>query len=139
AHARRLAIADTSQHAPHALERAPDVVDGSLVAREEREELHGNDGAMTREVLDDALVGDRARRHPAEIAQLSLDGLAAVTAQWRVGDDEAQPVVDVQHANGPGPGQATRSACPRRRAARAQQAVDAGAGAVPVRHRRARI
>src|SRR5262249_57440543 len=31
-HAPLLAIADASQHVPHALERAPDVVDGSLVA-----------------------------------------------------------------------------------------------------------
>src|SRR2546422_9296133 len=61
AHAPLLAIADTGQHASHALEGAPHVVDGALVAGEEREELHGDDGSVTREVLDDTLVGDRAR------------------------------------------------------------------------------
>ena len=49
------------------------MVDGALVAGEEREELHGDDGSVTREVLD----GEQVRRI---VAGLPVDEPKSPTA-----------------------------------------------------------
>ena len=110
--------ATSSNRRASRLPGAREVRDGARIAREQREELHRDDGARTAPpLLDDGLVRDRAPGDPVEIAEALLDRPRRRTAS-------SGTVATSSHSLRPPPG----GAGPRRRE-----------GREPAPHRRARL
>ena len=87
-----------------------DVGDRRLVAREQREQLHGQQRALAQEVLGDALVAQRACGDPVEVPEPALDRLGAVARERRRRRQQPQAVGDRQGAQRAQPGQPGRRA-----------------------------
>jgi hypothetical protein len=72
----------------------------TAVAREDREELHRQNGGRADERFDDRFVRDRGAGDPFEVGEAARDGRFSVLPERRVRNRQVQSGLDVKQPNG---------------------------------------